>query len=78
MKTGIKTKGMSGKPIVTEAPYGYVCLLYTSRIFSDSPHIVFVAHLENHFIKRLFLLSITDFLVVVFDAAVFALSLIHI
>ncbi len=24
MKTGIKTKGMSGKPIVTEAPYGYV------------------------------------------------------
>ena len=37
VKTGIKTKGMSGKPIVTEAPYGYVkdpdnkdCLLYTS------------------------------------------------
>ena len=24
VKTGIKTKGMSGKPIVTEAPYGYV------------------------------------------------------
>ena len=23
VKTGIKTKGMSGKPIVTEAPYGY-------------------------------------------------------
>ena len=44
-------------------------------IFSDSPHIVFVAHLENHFIKRLFLLSITDFFVVVFDAAVFAFLL---
>ena len=24
VKTGIKTKGMSGKPIATEAPYGYV------------------------------------------------------
>ena len=24
VKTGIRTKGMSGKPIVTEAPYGYV------------------------------------------------------
>ena len=24
VKTGIKTKGMSGKPIVTEAPYGYI------------------------------------------------------
>ncbi len=24
VKTGIKTKGMSGKPIVTEAPFGYV------------------------------------------------------
>jgi DNA invertase Pin-like site-specific DNA recombinase len=24
VKTGIKTKGLSGKPIVTEAPYGYV------------------------------------------------------
>ena len=24
MKTGIKTKGMSGKPIATEAPYGYM------------------------------------------------------
>jgi len=24
VKTGIKTKGMSGKPIVTEAPYGYM------------------------------------------------------
>jgi len=24
VKTGIKTKGMSGKPIMTEAPYGYV------------------------------------------------------
>ena len=24
VKTGIKTKGMNGKPIVTEAPYGYV------------------------------------------------------
>ena len=23
VKTGIKTKGMSGKPIATEAPYGY-------------------------------------------------------
>ena len=26
VKTGIKTKGMSGKPIVTEAPYGYASL----------------------------------------------------
>ena len=24
VKTGIKTKGMSGKPVVTEAPYGYI------------------------------------------------------
>ena len=24
VKTGIKTKGMSGKPIATEAPYGYI------------------------------------------------------
>ena len=24
VKTGIKTKGMSGKPICTEAPYGYI------------------------------------------------------
>ena len=24
VKTGIKTKGMSGKPIATEAPYGYM------------------------------------------------------
>ena len=24
MKTGIKTKGMSGKPVATEAPYGYI------------------------------------------------------
>ena len=24
VKTGIKTKGMSGKPIMTEAPYGYI------------------------------------------------------
>ena len=26
VKTGIKTKGMSGKPIATEAPYGYIKL----------------------------------------------------
>ena len=45
------------------------------RILSGSSHIVFVAHLENHFIKRFFLLSITDFFVVVFDAAVFAFLL---
>ena len=24
VKTGIKTKGMSGKPVATEAPYGYI------------------------------------------------------
>jgi len=24
VKTGIRTKGMSGKPVVTEAPYGYI------------------------------------------------------
>lgn len=24
MKTGIETKGMSGKPVATETPYGYV------------------------------------------------------
>ena len=45
------------------------------RILSGSPHIVFVAHLENHFIKRFFLLSIKNFFVVVFDAAVFAFLL---
>ena len=24
VKTGIKTKGASGKPVATEAPYGYI------------------------------------------------------
>lgn len=44
-------------------------------VFSGSSHIVFVADLENHFIKSFFLFAITDFFVIVFDAAVFSFLL---
>ena len=55
-------------------------------ILAGSPHIIFVSYLENHFVKRFFLISVIDFFVIVFDAAVFSfllgivlsLSLIHI
>ena len=44
-------------------------------VLSGGSHIVFVAHLENHFIESFFLFSITDFFIVVFDAAVFSFLL---
>ena len=44
-------------------------------VLSGSAHIIFVSHLEYHFVKRFFLISIADFLVVVFDTTVFAFLL---
>ena len=44
-------------------------------VLSGGSHIVFVAHLENYFIESFFLLTVTDFFVVVSDAAVFAFLL---
>lgn len=44
-------------------------------VLSGSTHIIFVSHLEYHFIKRLFLIAVADFFVVVFDTAVFAFLL---
>ena len=36
VKTGIKTKGLSGKPVMTEAPYGYIKCQNT-KDFNDYP-----------------------------------------
>ena len=44
-------------------------------VFSGSAHIIFVSHLEYHFVKRFFLISIADFLVVIFNTTVFAFLL---
>ena len=44
-------------------------------VFSFGGHILSVAYLENYFIESFFLFAITDFFVVVFDAAVFAFLL---
>ena len=44
-------------------------------ILAGSPHVIFVSYLKNHFVKRFFLISVTDFFVIVFDAAVFSFLL---
>lgn len=64
--------GIAFKEAVVELVQDGLCQLC---VLSGSAHIVFVSHLENHLIKRFFLISVTDFFVVVFDAAVFAFLL---
>ena len=44
-------------------------------VFTEGGHIVHVADLEDYFVERLFLLALADFLIVIFDAAVFAFLL---
>ena len=63
---------ISFKETVIELVQDSLCQL---AIFSGGCHIILIAHLEYHFIKSLFLFSITNFFIVVFDATVFTFLL---
>lgn len=64
--------GIAFKETVIELVQDGFCQL---AICSSSAHIIFVSYLEYHFVKRLFLIAVADFFVVVFNTAIFAFLL---
>ena len=64
--------GIAFKKAVIKLVQDGLCQL---TILLGGCHIIFISYLEYHFIESFFLFAITDFFVVVFDAAVFTFLL---
>ena len=64
--------GIAFQKAVIELIQNLLCQL---AILAGSRHIIFIANLKNHFIKRLFLITLANFFIVVFDTTVFTFLL---